>query len=179
MYSGIKLLTLLFFVCWFCSFLLQMDFFRQQWKMKYKQLWLIWSVRLQNLVISFADLDIWSDQGQETMGFREAKYDNYMTLTESQDVGTLIYSGHFRSRLPVCRYKVQAMSTSLTEQWSRKLPCKAARAFPIDTAIPGRLEGGLLCSFHSLKAAWTRNIKNMWHFHSFVHSFNPYGKPTV
>lgn len=160
-----------FLCCWPHSFLLQMAFFRQQWKMKYKQLWLLW---LQNLVLSFADLASWSDQEQELMGFREANYANDTALPESQDVGKLIYSGHFRSRLPVG-------GTCLAANYPPypllrlKLPCKAVRAFWIEPSptppIPGRIPRGLLCFFHSLKAAWACSVRAAWHSTPlFIHS---------
>lgn len=131
--------------------------------MKYKQLWLLW---LRNLVLSFTDLASGSDQEQQLMGFRKANYANDTALQEPQDVGKLIYSGHFRSRLPVGGTFLAASYCLYPFLWL-KLPCKAVHDFWIEPPSP------ILCFFHSLKAAWACSVRAAWHStHLLIHSIS-------
>lgn len=139
-----------------------MAFLRQQWKMKYKQLWLVW---LQNLVLSFTDLTRGSDQEQELMGSREASYANDTALPEPQGVGKLIYSGHFRSRLPAGGTCLAASYCPYPFLWL-KLPCKAVHAFWIEPSF-----------FHALLLPFSEGsmglqCQSCMKLHSFIHSFN-------
>lgn len=75
-------------------------FLQAAWKVKYKLLQLKWSFWHQNLILSFANLDTWSDQSQELMGFREANYANEMTLTESLECWYIDLQWAFQIRMP-------------------------------------------------------------------------------